>query len=120
MSDKILEKFSSDLKLCLFSYPEAESSFPEDEDGNYTITFGSSTYKSQRYVIKLSKYLTQAIKDKSNSKIIDVKLKYSDNEKAFEQVMKLLFGFKEVIIPHDQYIDVLAMIDQLGKHLSMI
>ena len=119
MSDKINET-SGELKLCLFSYPEAENSFPIDELGNYTIKFCSSIYKGQGSVIKLSKYLTQAVKNKGNTQEIEVELKYGNNEKAFESVMKLLFGFREVVIPQDQYIDVFAIIDQLGKFWTTI
>ena len=41
-------------------------------------------------------------------------LKYGQSFKAFDIVMKLLFGFKDVVVPEEEYIQVLAIIEELS------
>lgn len=60
-----------------------------------------------------SKVLRQQVEGNLGSQKLEITLKYGKSLEAFDLVMKLLFGFQDVLIPKEQHIQFLAIIEEL-------
>ena len=49
-----------------------------------------------------------------------LEFKFSTNIKAYDILMKLLFGFKDVHILNDEYIQIFAFIKELSKTFNSL
>ena len=110
-----IQNLSTGLKFYLLQDLQAENSFPIDKLGNFRFKYKTTTYQVQGYVIKQSRYLMQAFKDKNDNLDVEINLKSGESEIVFGVIMKLLFGFKEVVLPKEYYIEFYEMFNELGN-----
>jgi len=103
----------SALKLTLFEIPNADKNFPEDKWGSFTLIFENKKYKFQPYVLQFSEYLQKYFNENTNTQELQLKLKHGKNARALDLVMKLLFGFRDVVIPKEEYLQFLAIMEEL-------
>jgi len=103
---------SAEAKLTLCNVPGAAKTFPEDPNGNYTITFGTKTYKCQPYVVALSPVLSELIKTNAKIDLTSV-LTPGKSEEAIDSAMKLLFGLKNVLVKKNQFVQLYYLLEEL-------
>ena len=118
-SSKPLSNKQTKLILNLYISPGAENNFPQDKLGTYSIKYGLKSYKFQAHVLSFSDFLCKHFDKKPNLKVLNLKLNYTQSEQALDLIMKLLFGFKEIIIPEQEYLDVLAIIYEMSTHTML-
>ena len=66
-------------------------------------------------VLDYSDYLLQYFATKPQASELALQFKYATSIKAYDTVMKLLLGFKDVYIPNGGYIQILAFIEELSN-----
>ena len=106
----------NEIILALYYIPKAENNFPQDRMGEIIMNFKSHTYKFQKYVLHYSKVLKEIFSKESNLRNFDLGLTYADSMGAFDLIMKLLFGFKEVIIPKLFLVKCYCIIEELSNY----
>ena len=107
--------YPSDLKVTLYLQDKPEENFPNDKKGRYCLKYQGTSYKIRNAVLDYSDYLLQCFETNLNTYEINLEFKYATSIKAYNTVMKLLFGFKDVHIPNDEYIQILAFIEELSN-----
>ena len=109
---------SNDLKLTLFIQARAAENFPLATRSCYTLFYSDKIYKARESILDYSDYLSQYFGTNSDTKELILNFKYATSFQALDVVMKLLFGFKDVIIPNEEYIQVLAFLEELSNYIS--
>ena len=104
-----------ELKLTLFAQPKAIENFPLDKRSSYTLFYGDKIYKIRDNILDCSDYLSNYFESNLDIKELTLKFKYATSPKALDVVMKLLYGFEDVLIPNEEYIQVLAFLDELSN-----
>ena len=105
---------SNQLKLTLFICPKAVENFPLDKRGQYSLSYSGKIYKFRDNILAYSEYLSNYFGNNINfSKDLALKFKYAISLQALDIVMRLLFGFEDVVIPNEEYIQVLAFMEEL-------
>ena len=107
-------KSTEELRLSIGKTAGAEKNFPLDKNGMFTLKYRTKTYKFQPYVLINSKYLSSHFNQNSTIKDATADFKCAQSEQALDIVMKLLFGFAEVIVPREEYIQVLGIMYEMG------
>ena len=107
---------ANEIILALHYIPKAENNFPQDRLGEIIMNFKNYTYKFQKYVLHYSKVLKEIFSKESNLRNFDLGLTYVDSMEAFDLIMKLLFGFKEVIIPKLFLVKCFCIIEELSNY----
>ena len=107
--------YSDDIKLTLYLQNKPEENFPHDKKGRYSLKYQDTSYRIRNGVLDYSDYLSQYFETNPNTSELALEFKYATNIKAYDTVMKLLFGFKDVHIPNDEYIQILAFIEELSN-----
>ena len=110
-NDNVLDE----LKLTLFVYPKAVDNFPIDRRARYSLLYSNMIYKIRDNILDYSAYLSYYFEANPNAKELILEFKYATSPQALNVVMKLLCGFKEVHIPNEEYIQVLAFIEELSN-----
>ena len=54
-----------------------------------------------------------------DTKEMNLTFKYATSIQALDVVMKLLFGFEDVLIPNEEYIQVIAFLDELNNYSNI-
>jgi len=94
---------------------QAEDLYPnKDPDGDFSICFQGKNFIIQKYVANSSEMLKTLTKGKTSKESVPITLKWSKNELAFESVMKLLFGCKDVKIPLGLLNEVYMILLEMG------
>ena len=105
---------SNQLKLTLFICPKAIANFLSDKRGQYSISYLGKIYKFTDNTLLYSEYLSNYFGNNLNvTKELTLKFKYATSLQALDLVMRLLFGFEDVVIPNEEYIQVLAFMEEL-------
>ena len=104
-----------DLRVTLYSQEKPEENFPNDKKGRYSVKYQGTSYKIRNTVLDYSDYLSQCFEAKSQTSELALEFKFATSIKAYSLVMKLLFGFKDVHIPNNEYIQILAFIEELSN-----
>ena len=108
----------NELKLTLFIKARAaEEYFLSDKISSYTLFYSDKIYKVRESILNYSDYLSNYFKTDPGSKELTLKFKYATSIQALDIVMKLLFGFKDVLIPNNEYIQVLAFLEELSNYI---
>ena len=55
-----------------------------------------------------------------DSKELKLTFKYATSIQALDVVMKLLFGFEDVLIPNEEYIQVLTFLEELSNYINAL
>ena len=105
---------SNELKLTLFAHPKAIENFPLDRRSSYTLFYFDKIYKIRDNILDYSDYLSKYFENNSDTKELKLTFKYATSIQALDMVMKLLFGFEDVLIPAGEYIQVLAFLEELS------
>ena len=117
---KIIIKNHDDLQLTLYLQDEPEENFPNDKKGSCYLKYQDTSYKIRKNVLDYSQYLFHCLENNPNTAELALKFKYATSIKAYDIAMKLLFGFKDVHIPNNEYIQILAFIEELSTSKSPI
>ena len=112
--------YPDDIKLTLYLQNKPEENFPNDKKGRYSLKYQDTSYRIRNGVLDYSDYLFQYIEKNSQVSELALEFKFATSIKAYDIVMKLLFGFKDVHIPNNEYIQTLAFIEELSKSKSLI
>ena len=107
----------NELKLTLFVQPKAAENFPLDKRSSFTLFYCDKIYKIRDNILDYSDYLENYFETNLNTKELILKFKYATSIQALDLVMKLLFGFEDVFIPNEEYIQVLAYLEELSNSL---
>ena len=110
-----LDNNSDELKLTMFIYSKAVENFPLDKRGSYSLIFSNKIYKIRENILDYSDYLSHYFEANLDIKELTLTFNYATSIEALDIVMKLLFGFNDVIIPNEEYIQVLAFIYELSN-----
>ena len=97
----IINHISNELKLTLFVQPKAIENFPLDRRSSYTLSYFDKIYKIRENILDYSDFLSNYFENNPESKELTLTFKYATSAKALDVVMKLLFGFKDVLIPNE-------------------
>jgi len=100
------------LKFTLFAFPSAAKAFPLDPNGQTIIKFQNKTYKVQSYVLNFSTVLKELTND-NKKKDLSKLLTHAKSEVAFDCVMQLLFGIKDVVVPREELVQVYYILEEL-------
>ena len=119
-SAKMIIKNHDDLQLTLYLQDEPEENFPNDKKGFCFLKYQDTSYKIRNSVLDYSQYLFQSLENNPNIAEFVLKFKYATSIKAYDIAMKLLFGFKNVHITNNEYIQIIAFIEELSKSKSLI
>ena len=107
--------YSDDIKLTLYLQNKPEENFPHDKKGRYSLKYQDTSYRIRNGVLDYSDYLFQYFGTKSQASELVLEFKFATSIKAYDIVLKLLFGYKDVHIPNDEYIQILALIEELSN-----
>ena len=110
----MLITYPNDLKVTLYSQDKPEENFPNDKKGRYSLKYQDTTYKIRNGVLDYSDYLFQYFETNSQAIEIALEFKFATSIKAYDIVMKLLFGFRNIPVPNNEYIQILAFIEELS------
>ena len=97
----------------------AEEIFPnKDPHGEYTLKFDHDEYIIDRHIVRHSNKLFQLTRGKGLTDIIQMSdcFPKTINKFAFEVVMRLLFGFKDVEIPSKEIVNIVIIFEELGSY----
>ena len=114
----IIHDISNELRLTLFTHSKAVENFPLDRRSSYTLFYSDKTYKIRDYILDYSDYLLNYFETNLDIKELKLNFKYATSLQALDVVMKLLFGFEDVLIPTEEYIQVLAFMEELSNSLT--
>ena len=114
---KIIDDISNELKLTLFIQARAAENFRLATRSRYTLFYSDKIYKARESILDYSDYLSNYFETDSGIKELTLKFKYATSFQALDIVMKLLFGFKDVPIPNEEYIQVLAFLEELSNYM---
>ena len=109
---------SNELKLTLFAQFKAVENFPVATRSRYTLFYSDQIYKIRDNILDYSDYLSKYFESNFDIKEMTLKFKYATSLQALDVVMKLLFGFEDVPIPIEEYIQVLAFLEELSNLLT--
>ena len=115
-----INNISNELKLTLFIQAKAIENFPLDKRSSYTLFYSDKIYKIRDNILDYSDYLSNYFETNLDTKELTLKFKYATSLQALDVVMKLLFGLKDVLIPKEEYIQVLAFLEELSNSLTNI
>ena len=104
-----------DLQLTLYLRDETEENLLNDKKDCYLLKYQRTSYKIRNDVLDYSDYLLQYFKTKPQGSELLLEFRYATSIKAYDTVMKLLLGFKDVYIPNEEYIQILAFIEELSN-----
>ena len=113
-----INDISNRLKLTLFKQPKAIENFPLDRRSSYTLFYSEKMYKIRENVLDYSDYLSKYFETNSDTNNLTLTFKHATSLQALDVVMKLLFGFEDVLIPNEEYIQVLAFLEELSNSLT--
>ena len=111
----MINDISNELKLTLFIQPKAIENFPIATRSRYTLFYRDKIYKIRDNILDYSDYLSKYFETDSDITELTLKFKYATSLQALDVVMKLLFGFEDVPIPIEEYIQVLAFLEELSN-----
>ena len=111
----IINDISNELKLTLLVQAKAVENFPLDKRSSYTLYYSDKIYKVRENILDYSDYLSNYFETNLNIKELKLTFKYAKSVQALDVVMKLLFGFEDVLIPNEEFIQVLAFLDELSN-----
>ena len=114
----IINDISNELKLTFSAQPKAAENFPLATRSSYTLFYCDKIYKIRENILDYSDYLSNYFETNINTKELTMKFKYATSIQALDIVMKLLFGFEDVLIPNEEYIQVLAFLEELSNSLT--
>ena len=106
----------SNLNLTLFVQPKAAENFPLNKRSSYTLFYGDKIYKIRDNILDYSDYLSNYFESNLDTKELTLAFKYATSVQALDVVMKLLFGLKDVLIPNEEYVQVLAFLEELSNY----
>ena len=109
---------SNELKFTLFTQPKAIENFPLATRSSYTLFYFDKIYKIRENILDYSDHLSNYFENNLDTKEMALKFNYATSIEALDVVMKLLFGFKDVLIPKEEYIQVLAFLEELSNTLT--
>ena len=109
---------ANQLKLTLFVQPKAGENFPLATRNSYTLLYSDKIYKARDNILDYSDYLSNYFENNFDTKEMTLKFKYATSIQALDVVMKLLFGFKDVLISYEEYIQILAFLEELSNLLN--
>ena len=107
--------YLDEIKLTLYIQDKPEENFPNDKKGRYSLKYQNTSYRIRNGVLDYSDYLFQYFGTNTNKYEFPLEFKFATSIKAYDIVMKLLFGFKDVYIPNEEYIQILAFIEELSN-----
>ena len=110
---------ANELKLTLFVQLKAAENFPLDKRSSYTLFYSDKIYKIRESILDYSDYLSNYFESNLDTKVLTLKFKYATSPKALGVVMKLLFGFEDVDIPTEEYIQVLTFLEELSNYKNI-
>ena len=93
----ILDDVSDELKLTLFIQAKAIENFPSDKRSSFSLFYYDKIYKIRDNILDYSDYLSHYF-EINDTKELTLKFKYATSLQALDVVMKLLFGFENVLI----------------------
>ena len=111
----IINDISNELKLTLFIQPKAAENFPLATRSSYTLLYSDKIYKIRENILDYSDYLSNYFEININTKEMTLKFNYATSIQALDVVMKLLFGLEDVLVPNEEYIQVLAFLEELSN-----
>ena len=114
----IVNDSPNELKLTLLAQAKAAENFPVATRSSYTLFYSDKIYKIRENILDYSDYLSNYFETNINTKEMTLKFKYATSIQALDVVMKLLFGFEDVLIPNEDYIQVLAFLEELSNSLT--
>ena len=79
----------------------------------YKIKYGDTYYAILEKHLSLSGYLDQHLRKRNMNQVFEVNFKNIRNSKAFDIVMKLIYGYSNVNIPKRKLISCLKMVEEL-------
>ena len=103
----IINDISNELKLTLFIQARAAENFPLAKRSSDTLLYSDKIYKARESILDYYEYLSNYFESNFDTKELTLKFKYPTSIQALDVVMKLLFGLKDVLIPNEEYIQVL-------------
>ena len=109
---------AKELKLTFIAQLKAAENFPISIRSRYTLFYGDKIYKAKESILDCSDYLSNYFESNCNINELKLKFKYATSVQALDVVMKLLFGLKDVLIPNEEYIQVLAFLEELSNLLT--
>ena len=116
----IINDISNELKLTLFPQHKAAENFPLATRSSYTLLYSDKIYKARESILDYSEYLSNYFENNLDAKELTLKFKYATSLQALDVVMKLLFGLKDVLIPNEEYIQVLAFLEELSNYSNTL
>jgi len=108
-----IEDIEEAVKISFYYVPMAEENFPIDEMGAHSLTFQGKRYQFSPTVLRYSPFLMNQFKSIKAGEELNLSFKYGKSAQAFDLMMKLLSGFKEVVIPKKEYVQFLIILDEL-------
>ena len=106
---------ANELKLTFLAQLKAAENFPVATRSRYTLFYHDKIYKAKESILDYSDYLSKYFETDSDIKELTLKFKYAISLQALDIVMKLLFGFEDVPIPTEEYIQVIALLEELSN-----
>ena len=116
----IINDISNELKLTLFTQPKAIENFPIDKRSSYNLFYCDKIYKIRENILDYSDYLSNYFETNLNTKELKLTFKHAKSVQALDAVMKLLFGLEDVLIPNEEFIQVLAFLEELSNYSNTL
>jgi len=97
------------VKLTLYHYLLAEQFFPSDPKGKLTASYGKQVYKCKNSVTDHSQILNEMLEQDTKVDLSHVLIR-AKSEEALDLLMKLLVGFKDVVVPKSLWVQFCYML----------
>jgi len=112
-----MESSKKEATLNICHSPLAEKTFPNHPQGSITIVFGSKRYKVRSSILDYSHVLSNLLQTETRLDLSDV-LVHARSEEALDLVMRLIVGFKDVVVPERLYVQFYLFLDELSNLCS--
>ena len=112
---KITINTNDDLQLTLYLQNETKEESLNNKTSHYSLNYQNTSYQITNDVSAYSEYLYRHFEINPQTIELALEFKFATSINAYHIVMKLLCGFENVHIPNDEYIQIMAFIEELSN-----
>ena len=112
---KITINTHDDLQLTLYLQNEPKEESLNNKTSHYSLNYQNTSYQITNDVSAYSEYLYRHFEINPQTIELALEFKFATSINAYHIVMKLLCGFENVHIPNDEYIQIMAFIEELSN-----
>ena len=103
------------LHFTLYWSGRNEKIFPRDPDGDFKLYYETKEYIIRRQDLEHVKFLNNYLKQNPDIKAYHLNFVFKADIKAFDIMMKLIFGLKDVEVPSKCLVQVCFLAHTLGN-----